>query len=472
MNKTSSVGRGFGAGIFLSPNFAIHYASSPYHYLRSKKDMMKRKTTILAISFLLLFSLASMALAEGPDPKMPAPMHPERSQNELESVWLVEAPVVDGELGEWSGQTKLALNGRTAPYPGGTESLPDADLSAWTSVIWTSDRVYVAISVKDDYVVTNARPWQHNDMAGIVFDVDQSGTFSPGDIDMTLRPDNRLTVNGGWPAGYEWASKETSTGWQGELSIPMSQFGGVDFLGNVKVGFTWGVQDNDGIGVESWLSWAGSDFYKGTPENDTLTFTNGPVRKWVAFHNGVDGYNGITDSTLDGWHAAWRYGDRPELTIYARNQYHLITKFEIPDLGPNVRVLDAKIHVKLTGRNHDWNCTVKAYRVLRPWDEATVTWNEAAAGQRWTRTGADGIGTDRESRRIGIQLFDTLGWKTIDLANDVAVDMYEHPENNHGIILRAEDGSSVYYQLASSEARTEDALWFEVYAEFPPGQAD
>ena len=433
---------------------------------------MKRNLTILLITSLIIIGVAMPAFADGSGAKTPDPARALHENRSLEATWLVHAPVVDGNLDEWTGQSKLALNGRNAPFPGRTEDLPETDLSAWASVIWTSDRVYVAVSVTDDYVVTNARPWRHNDLVGIVFDVDQSGGFSADDIDMTLRPSNALTVNGGWPAGYEWATQITDTGWQGEISIPMREFGGVDFLGNVKVGFTWGVQDNDGVGVESWLSWAGSDFFKGTPNEDTLTFSNGPVRKWVEFHNGVNGYNGIEDSTLDGWHAAWRYGDKPDLLVYARNQYHMVVKFDIPDLGPNVRVLDAKLHLKLTDRNHDWNCTVKAYRLLRPWDEATVTWNEAAAGQPWTRTGADGIGTDREDRRIGIQLFDVLGWKTIDLANDVATDMYQHPENNHGIILRAEDGSSVMYHIASSEARAEDALWFEVYAEFPPGQAD
>jgi hypothetical protein len=433
---------------------------------------MKQTLLTFLIITLILMGGAVLVAAESPDATPSDEISKTQTRPEVESSWLLHPPVVDGNLNEWAGQTRLYLNGENADYPADSDLYPPEDISAWVSVVWTSQRVYLALSVTDDYVVSGSRKWRNNDMAGVVFDVDNSGDFTSGDINLTLSPNNLLTANGGWPAGYEWAIHETDNGWQGEVSIPMSEFGGLDFLGDIQVGFTWGVQDDDGIGVESWMSWAGPEFLKATPEEGLLTFTNGPVRKWVAFHPGVDGYDGIVDSTLDGWHPDQHYGDSQELYLYSRNNYHLVLKFDIPDLGPDVRVLDAKVHINFTNRNHDWTSYVRVYRLLRPWEESAVTWYNADASTRWSVPGAGSIGKDRESRRIAVQTLDSLGWKTFDLANDVATDMYEHPEKNYGLIFRAEEGSSVNYYLSSSEAGSDVAPWIEVYAEFPPDQSN
>ena len=432
---------------------------------------MKRTLLTFLIITLIIMGGAVLVAAESPDATPSDEISKTQARPEVESSWLLHPPVVDGDLSEWSGQTKLYLNGQNADYPADSNLYPLEDISGWASVAWTSQRVYLALSVTDDYVVSGSREWRNNDMAGVVFDVDNSGNFSAGDLNLTLSPNNLLTANGGWPAGYEWAIHETADGWQGEVSIPLSEFGGVDFLGGIQVGFTWGLQDDDGIGVENWMSWAGPDFLKATPEEGLLTFTNGPVRKWVAFHPGVNGYDGIVDSTLDSWHPDQRYGDSQVLTLRSRNQYHLIIKFDIPDLGPDVRVLDAKVHINFTN-SPVRTCYVLVYRLLRPWDESTVTWYNADASTSWASGGASAIGKDRESRRVSVLTLDSLGWKTFNLANDVAADMYVHPEKNYGLIFRAEEGSAVNYHLSSSEAGSDVAPWIEVYAEFPPEQGN
>ena len=437
---------------------------------------MKQTVITLTIIILALIGLIGVVSAESPVTRsadMPALTVTER---EVDSVWVLHPPVVDGDLNDWNNLSKLYLTGASADYPEGSELYSPQDISGWASVIWTSQRVYVGLSITDDYVVSGSRDWRSDDMAGLVFDVDNSGSFTAGDINLIFSPSGILTANDGWPAGYEWAINQTANGWQAEVSIPLSAFGSVDFLGGHQVGFTWGVQDNDGIGVENWLSWAGPEFLKATPEEGLLSFVNGPVRKWVAFHPGVDGYDGVIDSALSGWHPSQNYGENPELTLYARNQYHIALKFDIPDLGPDVRVLDAKLHINFYATNKpdhpDWTSYVRVYRLLRPWDEAAVTWNQADASTRWTRGGADGIGSDRESRVIAAKNLDHLGWFTFDLADGVATDMYEHPENNHGVILRAEEGASMAWNMYSSEKGPDEAPWIEVYAEFPPGQGD
>ncbi len=444
--------------------------------MRSLFAVMKQTLITLSITLLALMGVIGLGSAESPGTRSADTPALTVTEREVDSVWVLHPPVIDGDLNDWNNFSKLYLTGASADYPEGSELYSLRDISGWASVIWTSQRVYVALAITDDYVVSGSRDWRGDDLAGLVFDVDNSGSFTAGDIDLIFSPGGILTANDGWPAGYEWVINQTANGWQAEVSIPLSAFGSVDFLGGHQVGFTWGVQDNDGIGVENWLSWAGPEFLKATPAEGLLSFINGPVRKWVAFHPGVDGYDGVIDSALSGWHPDQNYGADSELTLYARNQYHVALKFDIPDLGPDVRVLDGKLHINFYATNKpdhpDWTSYVRVYRLLRPWDEATVTWNRADASTRWTKGGADGIGSDRESRVIASKNLDQLGWFTFDLADGVATDMYEHPENNHGVILRAEEGASMAWNMYSSEKGPDDAPWIEVYAEFPPGQGD
>ena len=435
---------------------------------------MKRTILIFMVVAAIVMAAVGVGFADAPPAKSPDSLRQLAPQREVNADWMVHPPVIDGDLNDWNNIPKMYLNGQNADYPAGSELFPPEDISAWASVVWTSQRVYLAIRVTDDYVVDHSRNWRQNDLAGFVFDVDNSGDFSLGDVSLTFASNNMLAANDGWPAGYEWAVKMTENGWQGEISFPNSELGDLDFLGGHQIGFTWGMQDNDGIGVESWMSWAGPDFLKPTTEEGLLTFANGPVRKWVAFRPGVDGYDGIIDSSLDSWHPDERHGEEQELVLYGRNYYHLVMKFDIPDLGEDVQVIDARVHINFTYSNHpDWSSYVRVYRLLRPWDEATVTWYNVDASTRWGSPGANAIGTDRENRRIATKtLTGVPGWVTFDLADDVARDMYENPENNFGIIFRAEEGANVKYKLPSSEAGPENAPWIEVYAEFPPDQGN
>ncbi len=434
---------------------------------------MKKLLAILFIFTLTVVGLAAATYAESPTSSKAVDRPAMEAQSEIHASWQLHPPTIDGDLTDWPLTNKIYLTGKSADYPADSELLREDDLSGWISIIWTSERVYLALSVRDEYVVRKSRNWHEDDMASVVFDVDQSGDYSVGDVVLTLSPDNLLTANGGWPAGYEWAIHETSQGWQGEVSIPMREFGDVDFLGDVQVGFTWGLQDNDGVGVESWMSWAGPEYLKPTPEEGTLVFTDGPVRKWVAFRPGVDGYNGLVDAFLSSWSPDQNYGSDPQLILYSRNQFHVVMKFDIPDLGPDVRVLDGRLHLYAENWNHEnWTSYVRIYRLLRPWDEGSVTWYNADAATRWGRGGADQIGVDREGSRIGYGTLDRLGWITFNLSGSAVRDMYENPDSNYGIILRAEEGSSVRYLLSSSERGPDTAPWIEVYAEFPPDQGN
>ena len=429
------------------------------------------KQTFLFL-FACLFGVAGIIYADdGSQTALsPALRSAETSSRNVQADWQLEPPVVDGDLSEWDRVEKLYLNGNTADAPANSYLFSPQDLSGWLSVLWSQDRVYLAFSVQDEYVVRNSRSVYQDDMLSVVFDVDQSGDLSFGDVIVTMSPDGIVTANSGWPAGYESAIFRDGNGWFGEISMPMTEFGNIDFLGDLEVGFTWGIQDDDGMGVESWLSWAGEDYLQPTPREGRLSFVHGPVRKWVAFHPGQGGYDGIVDASLDGWHPDENDGDAPVVHLYARNQYHMVLKFDIPDLGPNVRVLDGRLHLNIANRNHDWEAEVRVYPLLRPWEESVVTWKRATADALWQRPGADAVGVDRSDRPVSQGTLDQLGWITFDLDDAFVRDIAQHPDANYGLIFRAEEGAYVRYDISSSESGPDTAPWIEIYAEFPPGQ--
>ena len=432
---------------------------------------MKRTLSFL---FLLvwLMGVAGISYADsGPQTALPSIQRStEILSKHIQADWYLEPPVVDGNLSEWDAVSKLYLNGSTADAPGNAYLYSPNDISGWLSILWSQDRVYLAFSVRDEYVVRDSRHVSQDDMLSVVFDVDRSGDLTFGDLTLTMSPDGTVTANGGWPAGYESAIFQQERGWFGEVSIPMTEFGHIDFLGDLEVGFTWGLQDDDGMGVESWLSWAGENYLQPTPLEGSLAFVNGPVRKWVAFHPGEGGYDGIVDASLDGWHPDENDGDAPVVHLYARNQYHMVLKFDIPDLGPNVRVLDGRIHLNVANRNHDWEAKVWVYPLLRPWEESVVTWKQATTDALWQRPGADAVGVDRSDRPVSQGALDQLGWVTFDLDDAFVRDIAQHPDANYGLIFRAEEGAYVRYDISSSESGPDTAPWIEIYAEFPPGQ--
>ena len=116
---------------------------------------------------------------------------------------------------------------------------------------------------------------------------------------------------------------------------------------------------------------------------------------------------------------------------------------------------------------------VRMYRLLRPWDEVTVTWFNADAATRWAKRGADEVGVDRAEVFMDKHELNQAGediWYTWEFTS-AAADWYANPENNHGFLLRAEEGVSVEYRIQSSECGVECAPWYELFIELPPPDA-
>lgn len=388
------------------------------------------------------------------------------------AVWLTAAPVVDADLSEWSGFQHYPLDNQNASAPTPDRRPQPDDLSAWSSVVWTSDSLYVAVNVTDDAVVRTHRNWLLDDMAQFTLDIDNSGGPSLGDVYLTISPDGLITNGGLLPLGYDSKALKTATGWQAEASIPLREFG-ADFLSNAEVGFTWGVQDNDSQAVDGHLVWAGPDFAEPTPQQGALSFINGPTREWIAARPGVNGYNGITDTTLNSWpgNESKNFGPATTMAIRGDLQWHLAFKFVPPALPPGAKALKARVHMTVISRNNKGTTTAKMYRLLRPWDENSATWNNANTTTPWAIRGANAVGVDRgntvlSSTTLGLDNGEVV-W---EITPDVIADLYANPGQNHGFLFRGEDGANVLYNLHSSEctAPINCAPWIEVFIEKPP----
>lgn len=388
----------------------------------------------------------------------------------VSAVWQTAAPVVDGNLNEWNSVQRYPLDNQNASAPAPDRRPQPSDLSAWASFVWTTDNLFVAVNVTDNVVVRTHRNWLLDDMAQFTLDIDTSGGPSLGDVFLTVSPDGLITNGGLLPLGYESKAVKTATGWQAEVSIPLREFG-ADFLNDAQVGFTWGLQDNDNQGVDASLVWAGPDFTKPTPQQGGLSFINGPTREWITARPGVNGYNGITDATLDQWHPNDKLGTSPTLALRGDEQWNVAFKFEPPVLPGNAKPLKARIHMQVYDRSNTGTTTAKLYRLLHTWDENAATWLNADSTHKWTVGGANGLASDRSSEVASQTLLNVKSGEVVwELGPEVISDLYANPDKNFGFVMRAEDGNSVLYVMRSSECSTPAtcAPWIEVFVEKPP----
>ena len=109
----------------------------------------------------------------------------------------------------------------------------------------------------------------------------------------------------------------------------------------------------------------------------------------------------MTDSVLNSWNPDDNYGEASEMGIRAgHGPWHIAMKMEMPELEPDAKIIEARLHTNVSYRKNEGSFWVRMYRLLRPWDEASVTWYSADAANRWDRPGANQIDVDRSGETI------------------------------------------------------------------------
>ena len=97
----------------------------------------------LAVTLAILSTLGvSLAAPLAQAPNTPTPLPP----TIYNAPWQFTPPVIDGDLGDWQQSQRIVLDRDTASFPPPPTGPAPQDLSGWTSILWDSDYLYVALS--------------------------------------------------------------------------------------------------------------------------------------------------------------------------------------------------------------------------------------------------------------------------------------------------------------------------------------
>ena len=135
------------------------------------------------------------------------------------------------------------------------------------------------------------------------------------------------------------------------------------------------------------------------------TSGSGSIPVTFTLQNGLDGYAGTTDTTLNSGEPTTAYGNADELEIwYPRQslgtQKAPVLRFDLSLLPAAADVQNATLRLYVA-RAREYDIRAEVLGLLRPWDEATASWQLAATGQPWAQPG-DIRGGPR-SRELGQQ---------------------------------------------------------------------
>ncbi|MBC7233777.1 MAG: DNRLRE domain-containing protein [Chloroflexi bacterium] len=153
-------------------------------------------------------------------------------------------------------------------------------------------------------------------------------------------------------------------------------------------------------------------------------------------------YDGATDTSLSSYRPDTPWGNEDSLRINGRENgtERVLIRFDLEGYIPsNAHILSAKLSLFAWSRRTLYGMRVLAFDVLRPWDEATATWNQADADVRWTAPGCESIGSDRAGELLAtVFVYFTnkfYDWDVTPLVQRWVND----PWTNHGILLLSQN---------------------------------
>ncbi len=187
------------------------------------------------------------------------PATPQREGGILKAKYLSDAPVIDGDWGEWT----TTQYGANYVVFGANNWENSDDLEAAYRIGWDENRLYIAVKVRDDKYVQNAvdENLYKGDSIELLLDVDLYGDFSRTSLnsdDYQLGISAGETLSGGEREAYLWfpsakAGEKTRVVidaiqedniYRVEFSIPWTMFDITPSAGT-HFGFALSVSDND-----------------------------------------------------------------------------------------------------------------------------------------------------------------------------------------------------------------------------------
>ncbi len=172
----------------------------------------------------------------------------------------------------------------------------------------------------------------------------------------------------------------------------------------------------------------------------------GSIPVTFTLQDGLNGYAGTTDTTLNSWYPAQTFGSADELELwYARKdistQKAPVVRFDLSLLPSAATVQKATLRL-YAARAQEYDIRTEVQGLLRPWDETTATWVLAATGQPWAQPGAAAVGIDRGTWVSNQQrLVEGSRWYEFDVT-PLVQQWARNQAGNHGFVMNALVGES------------------------------
>lgn len=160
---------------------------------------------------------------------------------------------------------------------------------------------------------------------------------------------------------------------------------------------------------------------------------NGDLPVLLNVQEGSQGYDGGSDTWLNQWSATSNYGSFTTLSLRTDGVAKGLLRFDLTGILPNnVEILAANL--KLYADAVGPAMTVNLHPLLRPWSEATATYDLAASGQAWAQPGGK-PGQDWANQPAAA--FDIPAAEGVVTASviDAVRDWMQNPASNQGLVL-------------------------------------
>jgi len=179
-----------------------------------------------------------------------------------------------------------------------------------------------------------------------------------------------------------------------------------------------------------------------------------PVLHSLAVQEGDAGYAGCTDGSVFERAPSMSFGDKLYVSLGDEGSRCGLVRFDIPDWARSAlrsqHVAEATVRLFTSSSDRNASVAVRAYQLLRPWDEDAATWLQATAHDLWESPGASGS-SDRTAAALSLSALGPPGhWSSVDVTAAVR-DWIADPARNHGVMLEASGGSEATFEVASSE---------------------
>ncbi len=169
----------------------------------------------------------------------------------------------------------------------------------------------------------------------------------------------------------------------------------------------------------------------------------------VTLQDGVAGYSGTTDTTINAWAPDANTGSAVDIYVRQPGVKSILVQFDLTAITDLAQVDEAEIGfwIPYVGANP---VTMEVYELLKSWSESSSTWVQADGSTAWEMPGAMGS-SDRAAAATDAQTVDVAGtWVWFDVS-DLAQQWIGDPGTNHGVAIVGGGRVNAEQQTISSD---------------------